>query len=231
VDHEGHEHGPDSEAVNRAAALVDAAIGRLRDGLTRRGLFAGANLVIVADHGMAAVPPDHFVYLDDLIAPDQAGVVTTGAVAELAPAPGVDVSRLMAARGPMRCRPKAKLPRRFHYGENPRVPPVVCVAEVGWFITTRAAAARHPATGVTGEHGYDNAAREMAALFVAEGPAFRRGLVAPAFDNVDVEPLLAHLLGIASPPADGALAPLTAMLQPALPPQPRPDQNALTRAP
>jgi predicted AlkP superfamily pyrophosphatase or phosphodiesterase len=217
VDHEGHAHGPDSEEVNRAAAQVDAAIGRLREGLASRGLLQDANLVIVADHGMAAVPPDHRIYLDDYIAPAEVSVVTAGAVAELAPAPGADTRRLMAARDHMRCSPKGELPARFHYGANPRIPPVVCVAQVGWIITTREAAARHPETGVIGEHGYDNAAPEMAALFVAHGPAFRRGMVAPPFDNVDVEPLLAHLLRVASPPVDGSLAPVGAMLQPSDP--------------
>ena len=37
----------------------------------------------------------------------------------------------------------------------------------------------------------------MRALFVAHGPAFKRGLRVPEFDNVDVYPLLAHLLDIA----------------------------------
>jgi predicted AlkP superfamily pyrophosphatase or phosphodiesterase len=214
VDHEGHAHGPDSEAVNAAAAQVDAAIGRLRAGLERRGLFAAADLVIVADHGMAAVPPGQQIVLDDFVAQKDLGLVTAGAVAELAPRPDADVTRLMAPHPHMRCLPKAELPARLHYGANARIPPIVCVADVGWMITTRDALARHPQTGVIGEHGYDNAAPEMAALFVAEGPAFRRGLVAPAFDNVDVEPLLAHLLGVASPPTDGALAPLAGMLQP-----------------
>ena len=37
--------------VNAAAATVDSAIGRLVEGLKARGIEA--NLVIVADHGMA----------------------------------------------------------------------------------------------------------------------------------------------------------------------------------
>jgi predicted AlkP superfamily pyrophosphatase or phosphodiesterase len=212
VDHEGHEHGPDSEQVNQAAARVDAAIGRLRDGLARRGLLQAADLVIVADHGMAAVPPDHRIFLDDDIAPAQVQVVSSGAVAELIPAPAADLSRLLGAHDHMRCSAKAALPARFHYGSNPRIPPLVCVADVGWLITTREAAARHPKVGVVGEHGYDNAAPEMAALFIAEGPAFRRGLTIAPFGNVDVEPLLAQLLHIAAPPADGTLEPLRPIL-------------------
>ena len=217
VDHAGHEYGPDSEQVNRAAALVDAAITRLRDGLAARGLMRTANLVIVADHGMAAVPPDHLIVLDDLVDMAQVQLVAGGAVAELTPGPGADTRRLLAAHGPMHCWPKGELPARFRYGTNPRIPPIVCVAEPGWMILTREGAQRfraHLAPGqVGGEHGYDPASPLMAALFIAEGPAFQQGgLVIPPFDNVDVEPLLAHVLGIASPPADGSLEALRPIL-------------------
>ncbi len=41
-------------------------------------------------------------------------------------------------------------------------------------------------------------APEMAALFIANGPAFRPAKL-PAFDNIDIYPLLRDLLGL--PPA------------------------------
>ena len=43
----------------------------------------------------------------------------------------------------------------------------------------------------------------MRAVFLARGPAFREGVVLPAFDNVDVYPLLARLSGVAPAPNDG----------------------------
>jgi hypothetical protein len=54
----------------------------------------------------------------------------------------------------------------------------------------------------------------MRALFVARGPAFKRGLVVSEFDNVDVYPLLAHLLGIRPQPNDGDFAVVAGMLKP-----------------
>ena len=54
----------------------------------------------------------------------------------------------------------------------------------------------------------------MRATFVAEGPDFRRGVELPPFDNVDVCPLLARLLGIAPLANDGDIAPLLPALQP-----------------
>ena len=46
------------------------------------------------------------------------------------------------------------------------------------------------------------------------GPAFKRGLRVPEFDNVDVYPLLAHLLDIAPQASDGRFDDVRAMLEP-----------------
>jgi hypothetical protein len=85
---------------------------------------------------------------------------------------------------------------------DPRVPPVICSAEVGWYITTRER--MKTLTFNLGNHGYDPAAPEMAAVFVAEGPAFARGRSVRPFDNVDVQPLMAHLLHLNAPKSDGS---------------------------
>ena len=61
-------------------------------------------------------------------------------------------------------------------------------------------------------HGYDPAHPDMAASFVAAGPAFRRGVVLPPFDNVHVHPLLLRLLGLPAMATDGD----PAVLAPAL---------------
>jgi ectonucleotide pyrophosphatase/phosphodiesterase family member 5 len=209
VDHEGHEHGPNSTQVNAALALVDHAIGRLVDGLKARNLHP--DIIVVADHGMAETASTRVQVLDELVDPAQVDVVTTGAVAEIAPHPGAGLARLLNARGPLRCWRKGELPEHLHYGTNPRIPEIVCVAEPGWLILTKAQA-RKGHDGAGGEHGYDPQSRDMAALFMAAGPDIRSGVVIPPFDNVDVEPLLAHLLRIKSPPADGSLEPLRPIL-------------------
>ena len=43
----------------------------------------------------------------------------------------------------------------------------------------------------------------MQATFIARGPSFRQGAVVPAFDNVDLYPLLARLTGITPAVNDG----------------------------
>jgi hypothetical protein len=51
-----------------------------------------------------------------------------------------------------------------------------------------------------GEHGFDNILSDMGATFYAWGPAFKNGLVIPAFENVNVYPLIARILGLTLPP-------------------------------
>ncbi len=217
VDHQAHERGPDSKEVNDALRQVDAALGRLIDGLKQRGLFDQVNLVIVSDHGMAAVPPGHTIYIERLFDTRRAHTVMLGAIAGVDADDGAELNaeKLLSPHPHMRCWKKQDIPARFHYGTNARIPAIVCLAQTGWLITTRAAQAKHKHPD-RGDHGYDNADPLMRALFIAEGPAFRKGYVAPPFPNVDVYPLLAHLLHVAPQKNDGDYAAVAAMLTPAI---------------
>lgn len=194
--------------MRRSAAEVDAAVARLLEGLKARGLEGKVNLVIVADHGMAAVPVGQTI-IADAEDPGAVRMVTGGASGGFALIPGQEArgeALLLRPHDHMTCWRKGDIPARLAYGRNPRVPAIVCMAEVGWYISnSEMAARRKPATRVTGAHGYDNAAPEMAALFLAAGPSVRRGARVGDMDNVDVYPLLAAMIGVAPKPGDGHL--------------------------
>jgi predicted AlkP superfamily pyrophosphatase or phosphodiesterase len=210
VDDAGHHHGPDSAEVNAAAAKVDAAIGRLRAGLKARKL--PANLVIVSDHGMAALSDDRRVFIDDLLPKEAYRSLELGPIGSIYPNPGHEGEVEKALLGPhphLQCWRKADIPARFHYGRNPRVAPIFCLSETGWSLTTHDYRPKEPTVG---DHGYDNASPEMLATFIANGPAFRAGTRLTTFDNVDVYPLLAKLVGVTPQPNDGNLADLAPAL-------------------
>ena len=213
VDTQGHRYGPEAVETDAALASTDAALGRLVDGLKARGLFDRANLIVTADHGMADTSDDRLVFIDD-VAGGAAAIktATAGASAGLALTPQASkdtLAKLLAFRGHARCWEKADIPAPLKYGKNPRVPPIVCLADPGWYITTHA---RVHGSINKGSHGYDPRAPEMAAVFVAEGPAFKRGLAMPAFDNVDVQPLMARLLNLKAPTTDGSAATFASVL-------------------
>lgn len=207
VDTAGHHQGPDSPELNAAAAKVDTAIGRLLAGLKTRGIVA--NVVVVADHGMAPVSQDRRIFADDFLDMKAIRYTTAGAFLALNPLPGheaeVEKALLQTPHDHLQCWRKADIPARYHYGKNPRVPAIFCLPDTGWEITTHD---YHPKVVDQGDHGFDNFAPEMRAVFVATGPAFRKGVRLPTFDNVDVYPLVAKLLAVAPRPNDGNLADL-----------------------
>ncbi len=211
VDSAGHEFGPRSTQVTATVADVDRSIGRLVDGLAALG--QSANLVIVADHGMAATSTDRVVAMDRIANPADFQLVETGPYASIDAVPGHEAAldaALIKPHDHLACWRKAQIPARLRYGTNARVPAYLCLADIGWL-----ALKTMPTKAETGgNHGYDNAAPDMRALFVADGPAFAHGRTLPPFDNVDIAPLLRDLLGL--PPGenlDGADTPFRGVLR------------------
>jgi alkaline phosphatase D len=62
--------------------------------------------------------------------------------------------------------------------------------------------------------------KEMHALFVAEGPDIRPGVTVASFDNVNLYPLIAKILGLQIGAIDGRLDVLQGILQPSPPAAP-----------
>jgi len=212
VDTMGHTYGPESAEVNAAATRVDAAIGRLEAGLKARNLEA--NIVVVADHGMAAVSGDRELFIEDHVPAGTFRTLATGAFMTIIPLPGQEAvvdKALVGSHDHLTCWRRGQFPARFHYGHNPRVAPIFCLPQTGWTVYSRA---RKPNYLEKGTHGFDPAAPEMAAVFVAHGPAFKAGVRLATFDNVDVYPLVARLAGIVAQSSDGRLAPLRPALKP-----------------
>ena len=216
LDVAGHDHGPDSPQVRQTIIELDAAIGRLLDRLAARDQLDRINLIVVSDHGMASVGPGHVIAVEDMVAPEDATVVSVGQSIGIAPRRGrkaIVEKQLLGAHAHYDCWRKEELPERWHYGSNPRVPPIICQMHEGWDALAREKVAERPPGITRGSHGFDPALPSMRAIFLARGPSFRSGAVLPAFDNVDVYPLLAELLGIAAAPNDGDAAALLPALR------------------
>ena len=216
LDHESHDHGPDSAESRQAMQRIDAAIGRLLDGLSARGQLEQVNLIVVSDHGMAEVAPGQRIAVEDMVSIEQATVTSVGQSIGIAPKPGREAEveqRLLGKHDHYDCWRKSELPARWHYGTHPRVPPIVCQMHEGWDAIEAEKLKNWPKNQTRGSHGYDPALPSMRAIFLARGPAFKRGATLAPFDNVDVYPLLARLLGIAPAKNDGDIAPLLPALR------------------
>lgn len=205
LDSAGHGNGPHAPETLEVLGRMDAAIGRLVDGLAARGLADQVDLVVVSDHGMAEVPAGQVIAVEDMVDPADAELVSAGQSVGFAPRTGrveAAETRLLGRHGNYECWRRDELPERWEYGTHPRVPPVVCQMDEGWDALPREYAGR-AAERTRGSHGFDPALPSMRAIFIADGPSFADGKVVPAIDNVDVYPLLARLLGIEPAPNDG----------------------------
>ena len=204
VDGYGHIFGPDSSRTNIAISSIDAVLGQLAQGLKTRKLYDRVNIVVVSDHGMTGVSPKRNIYLDDLVDPAFFTVPAYWAAAGVNPIAGHEAEvekALLQFHDHMRCWRRQEIPARLHYGTNPRSPAIVCLADLGWSVVTHAIVKSFPP--LYGNHGYDPAEPDMAALFIAHGPAFKSGVTLPNFDNVDIYQLLTTVMGLRPEPNDG----------------------------
>jgi predicted AlkP superfamily pyrophosphatase or phosphodiesterase len=205
VDEAGHQFGPDTPETDSAIARVDSAVGAIMAEVKQRGLDTRVNLVIVSDHGMAPIASNHWIYLDDLLDSAAVRVGEVGAVATLSPRTGTgeDIYRPLKRARHLKVFRKNELPAAYHYRDNARIPPILVIADEGWAVTTRGYVAARGGRLLRGIHGYPPEIPSMRAIFLAQGPAFKKGVVVPPFQNIQVYNLVAGILGLRPGPNDG----------------------------
>ncbi len=219
IDTASHEFEVDSPEEAAAVASVDAAVGAILAGLEARGLDETANVVVVGDHGMTDIDPSRMVWLDDyfdvdrLKSPELDGgrgnAVTVALFGD--PATVEEAYEAFALAHPMmRAYRRGEMPAHWRLDHPTRGPDLLLVPEPGWILSRRAVPLWDDYSAT---HGYEPTLREMHATFLAEGPAFREGVVVEPFENVNVYELIAHLLGVEPAPNDGSLAAVEGLLR------------------
>jgi predicted AlkP superfamily pyrophosphatase or phosphodiesterase len=211
VDHAGHEYGPDAPETRAAVRHVDSVIGTLRAHLAK--LHLPIDLVVVSDHGMAT-EQGGWIDLDQYV--DFTGVETAGSL--MYPDSEQEAAKLYAklriVSNKFKVYRRDRMPAELDYTGEPRIgdPVVVPTGPYSIRVHGPADSARdHPPN--KGVHGYDpGSVPEMRAIFYAEGPDIRKGTTLKSFENVNVYPFLAEILGLNAPAIDGSAA----VLEPAL---------------
>ncbi len=212
VDHAGHEFGPDAPETKAAVRKVDALVGMLKDRLDATGL--PINLVVVSDHGMVN-REGNWITLDQFA--DLKGFETAGAL--LYGKTEADRERvynqLKHVSSNFVVYRRKNVPAGLHFNANPREGDPI-VIPTGPF----AIRAHGPPSGKSdhaptrGMHGFDpQAMPEMKASFFAAGPDILPGHTVLPFENVNLYPWLAHLLGLTPAQNDGSLNVLAGTLR------------------
>jgi predicted AlkP superfamily pyrophosphatase or phosphodiesterase len=209
-DTSGHECGPDSECVANAIKRVDEQIKNLIEGLKARKIFDKVNLIIVSDHGMATVKSENAVFLDSYFDLNLAErILWTGEIVQIFPKEGQRdfIAEKLKDIKNANCWKKEEIPERFHYRVSPRIAPIVCSAQEGWYLISRERyeeRKKSPNFGaIRGAHGYDNQLESMRAIFIAYGKAFKKKKVVEPFVNIDIYNIIARVLKLSAAENEG----------------------------
>jgi predicted AlkP superfamily pyrophosphatase or phosphodiesterase len=209
VDHAGHQYGPDSPATKDAVAHVDQLVGDLWAKLA--ALELPIDLIVVSDHGMEREQGD---WIDLSKYADLQNFTTIGSL--LYPNSEADAAKayqqLKIKSDAFTVYRRQRVPAALHYDSNAREGDPVIVPTGPFAIRAHPTGEdRPPEPGV---HGYDpRGMPSMRALFLAAGPDIRPGAKLEPFENVNIYPFIAKILGLDAPEVDGSLNVLSKILK------------------
>ncbi|KAI4379988.1 hypothetical protein MLD38_006222 [Melastoma candidum] len=206
-DHQGHQVGPDDPQITDAIIRIDKMIGRLIDGLEKRGVFEDVNIIMVGDHGMVGTCDKKLIFLDDLT--DWVGIPANwvqsySPLLAIRPDLGFSPSYVMEKMNSglrsgkvengnhLKVYLKENLPMRLHYSDSDRIPPIIGLIDESFKVEQK----RSKRKECGGAHGYDNAIFSMRTIFIGHGPQFAQGRKVPSFENVEIYNIVTSILGI-----------------------------------
>ncbi len=215
VDHEAHTYGPNDKHVEEAVQFVDSSVNALQAELATLNL--PINYIFVSDHGMTKVDNDSTLSMPIAIDTAAFKVPWGDALIHLY---AKDPSKIQSTYDALKkdstisvykleetpdyWHSKTSDDKYHRLGDlivTPKLPKV-------FNFSTRKT--------TLGKHGFDNHLNDMRATFLAWGPAFKKGMSIENFENVNVYPIIANILGLEYNEAniDGKLNVLKTILQP-----------------
>jgi predicted AlkP superfamily pyrophosphatase or phosphodiesterase len=190
---------------------LDQNIGKLIAGLNQRNLLGEVTILVVADHGMVDIYDDKIIYVDDYFSFEALDNYSLGSLATFDPVEGMMdwvYNQLQYAPPSLRVYKKEDTPEHLHYQHHPRIPPIICIPDESWYVTTH----QYGRGSYKATHGYDPNYSSMQAIFLASGPKFKKGITFPKFQNIHIYDLMAEILEIDGVSNDGSLDSVRAML-------------------
>ncbi|HKF50078.1 MAG TPA: ectonucleotide pyrophosphatase/phosphodiesterase [Terracidiphilus sp.] len=203
-DHEGHTYGPDAPQTKAAVLKMDAMVAKLKAALDKTRL--PVDLVIISDHGMTKTDPE-WVTLDDFT--DLSGFETVGQLlyGKTEEDRATAYNALKHASSKFVVYRRKSVPANLHYDSNPREGDPVVIATGPYAIRAHKPPEGRPdQPPILGNHGFDvHITPDMKASFFAEGPDIVPGKTVQPFENVNLYPWMAHMLGLTPAKSDGNL--------------------------
>ncbi len=195
VDHNAHEFGPNDARVGEAVQFVDSSVNALQETLS--SLHLPINYIFVSDHGMAKVDNINTKPMPNAIDTSFFTVPWGDTQLHLY---AKDKSKIESTYDALKKDTSITVykldetPAYWHYKSSDdkynRLGDLIVIPHFPkvFNLSTRKT--------TIGKHGFDNHLVEMRASFMAWGPAFKNGMTIDGFENVNVYPLVAHILGL-----------------------------------
>lgn len=207
-----HEYGPVSAENQKNLEKIDAFIGEMLQKIKALPMADKLNIIIVSDHGMADIDNEKKVPLMEYLKPEWLGYaqVINPIMSVQAKAGYKDSIKMALKKVPnIKYWETPNLPKRLHFGTNPRALDFVIEANPHYsLVKTKEDKVKG------GTHGYDNKLSDMHAIFYAQGPQFKQHKKYKSFENVNIYPLIAKILGLQiTEPIDGKLKPVKRLLR------------------
>ncbi len=199
-----HDYGPLAKETRMVAEQLDSLIGVFMAKIEKLPIAKKINVIVLSDHGMAEISNDKYINLSNHLNKEWFSSITGGnPVYTLQPKPEFYAQALEELKKieHLKVWERKDIPKRYVYGSSSRINDILIETELGWSVAWTDDKEKY--TG--GTHGYDNLIPEMQGIFIAKGPAFKKGFVHESFMNINVYPIIADILGLKPAKVDGNL--------------------------
>ena len=197
----GHKYGPNGIETKNKIQQLDSILNYLSSSLNKLNNDK-INLIVTSDHGMSNISTERVVVLMDYLKDNWLErIIGANPNYNLSYKKEFKDSVLHALKSIEHIKfwERKEIPKRLHYGKNKRIGDISIVADSSWSIVLN----ENKKINYKGAHGYDNSNLDMHAIFYAIGPAFKKNYSSPMLRNIDIYPLIAHILGLKTRKIDG----------------------------
>jgi predicted AlkP superfamily pyrophosphatase or phosphodiesterase len=199
VDDAGHDYGENSPQLIEAIANLDNLLASFVEQINTE--FNGqVNLIIVSDHGMTKIGENHVINWQEMLVDDVQVVngstqlyVYSDKTKSLQHSLALfENSQSKKQQQNYQVYQSPNFPAHWHLNKSgPAIPDAIINAAPS-YIFDKGHKQIDPET-----HGYDpKLQRDLDAIFIATGPAFKKNVQVEAFENINVLPIITRALGL-----------------------------------
>jgi len=207
IDTAGHDFGIGSQEVKQAITDLDLLLGEFLDDIANKVNY-DVNIILVSDHGMTDISQNtiQYSYLFEGIDGVKDIRVINGQTQLFVYLPEDDATKEKALVNTIKSKLSTEdkqqvsvydfenFPKAWHFNTRSSVMPNLVLEVLPPYVFGK------PRGKAGATHGYDpKMTSELNAIFIANGPSFKKGIEIEAFENIHVFPMMLSLLGMEVP--------------------------------